>query len=108
MVHDYSHYYDEESTALGASGARVEVYTNSGLVQTFLVSSEPGTLWTVFEITGGTTLDPIITAINTVTSESPFAGGLTAEALATDAVIVGRAVRAHPKAGRAERSVPPR
>jgi hypothetical protein len=108
MVHDYDNFYTEGSTALGGSGAKVEVSTNQGLIQTFLVPNEPGTLWTVFEITGGTTLNPTITAVNTMSDESPYASALTAGTQATDANIVGRAVRAHPKANRAERSVQPR
>jgi hypothetical protein len=105
MVNDYISYYEGSSTALGALGAKVEVYTSQGLIQTFLVPNEPGTLWTVFEITGGTTANPTIVAVNTMTYQSPYASGLSASAQASDAEMIRRAVRAHPKAVRAERVV---
>lgn len=52
-VHDFTNRSSATSTALGASGARVELYlpgTNTPRV--FTVPNQRGTLWTVFELTG--------------------------------------------------------
>jgi len=65
-VHDYTNGDDAGSTALLASEARVDVYQNNTLVQTFTVPNAPGTLWTVFELDGGT-----ITPINTMSGDVP-------------------------------------
>jgi len=65
-VHDYGAGDDAASTTLLASEARVDVYQNNELVQTFTVPNAPGTLWTVFELDGGT-----ITPINTMSGDSP-------------------------------------
>lgn len=89
MVNDF---YDAEYP-LGTSEAKVEVYTSQGLVQTFLVPNEPGTLWTVFEITGGTITNPTITPVNTMSDESPFAQPVVTRAQAA-AALIGKAVRA--------------
>jgi len=99
-VHDYSDRFSSTSTALGTSGARVDVYTPNGLPQSFFVPNQPGTLWTVFEMTG-TLANPVITPRNEMglasdptTILSPPADGSTP---ATDAVLIGRVVRQHPK-----------
>ncbi len=51
-VHDYTNRDSVNSSALGASGARVKVYSgsNSILINDFSVPGSAGTLWTVFEI----------------------------------------------------------
>ena len=50
-VHDYSNRSSASSTALGSSGAKVELY-HHGISTSFFVPNEPGTLWTVFELSG--------------------------------------------------------
>jgi hypothetical protein len=103
VVHDYTNFYSGgTSTALGASGAKVEVYTSQGLVQTFLVPNEPGTLWTVFEITDGGITNPTISPVNTMSYESPFAGPGATQAQAAAAALKGRAIRPHVKYERAQ------
>lgn len=60
LVHDYSNRGSSHSTALSNSGATVRVFRGSGLVAIFPVpSSQEGTVWTVFEMSGET-----ITPIN--------------------------------------------
>jgi len=100
-VHDYSNRSSSTSSALGSSGAKVEVYTSTGLVQTFFVPHQSGTLWTVFEMTG-TIANPVITPRNTMGLAtdpggifSPPSGG---SLRVTDADLIGRAVQQHPKA----------
>ena len=100
-VHDYSNRSSTTSTALGHSSAKVEVYTSTGLVQTFFVPNGVGTLWTVFEMTGSIA-NPVFTPRNQMdlvndpsTILSPPADGTTR---ATDGVLIGRAVQQHPKA----------
>ena len=100
-VHDYSNRSSASSTALGSSGAKVEVYISTGLVQTFFVPNQPGTLWTVFEMTGSIG-GPVITPRNSMglatdpgTILSPPSGG---GVRVTDADVIGRAVQQHPKA----------
>jgi uncharacterized protein YjdB len=51
---------------LAQSNARVDVYGPGGLLQSFGVPSQPGTLWKVFEWDGTT-----ITAVNTMTNGAP-------------------------------------
>ena len=52
-VHDFTNRNSATSTALGNSGAKVELYTSSSMApQTFFVPNQRGTLWTVFELTG--------------------------------------------------------
>lgn len=66
-VHDYSNHGSTSSEALGQSGARVEVYEDGNrLIQTFYVPQEPGTLWTVFEITQ----DGVVIPVNSMSYES--------------------------------------
>ena len=101
-VHDYSNRNSTTATGLGQSGATVQVYTSAGLVQTFSVPNQAGTLWTVFEITG-TLTSPVITPVNTMGFASN-PGGITAppaaSRIATDAELIGRAARQHPKVRR--------
>lgn len=97
-VHDFSNRSSTTSTALGASGARVEVYTSAGLAQTFPVPQGAGTLWTVFELSG-TLANPLITPLNTKSFLSdPGAVPSPPIADGTDAALIGRAVAQHPKA----------
>lgn len=59
-VHDYTNRSSTSSTALGNSGARVQLYRGSSLIATYDVpANQPGTTWTVFELNGNT-----ITPIN--------------------------------------------
>lgn len=52
-VHDFTNRSSATSTALGASGARVELYLPNTLSpRVFTVPNQRGTLWTVFELTG--------------------------------------------------------
>lgn len=51
-VHDYSNGSSTSSQVLAQSNARVEVYNYQGLINTFTVPNQQGTLWTVFEIDG--------------------------------------------------------
>jgi hypothetical protein len=103
MVVDSYHSFNHlSSTELGTSAAKVEVYTSQGLVQTFLVPNEPGTLWTVFEITGGGITNPSIIPVNTMSYESPFEQPGTTQAQAAAAGLMGRAVRPQVRPARQE------
>jgi uncharacterized protein YjdB len=99
-IHDFSNRSSTTSSALGASGAKVQVYTSAGLAQTYFVPAQAGTLWTVFELSG-TLASPVITPRNTmtftsdpsaITSPPIVSGGET-----TDAGVIGRAVGQHSK-----------
>jgi hypothetical protein len=99
-IHDFSNRSSTTSSALGASGAKVQVYTSAGLAQTYFVPAQPGTLWTVFELSG-TLASPVITPRNTmtfasdpaaITSPPVVSGGET-----TDAGLIARAVGQNPK-----------
>lgn len=63
-VHDFTNRSSESSDQLGFSNARVRVYNDTGQVAEFQVPSEPGTLWTVFELDG---LSGNITPVNEMT-----------------------------------------
>ena len=99
-VHDFTNRNSTTSSALGSSGAKVQVYTSAGLAQTFSVPGQAGTLWTVFELSG-TLASPLITPRNVmsfaadpaaITSPPVASGGET-----TDARLIGRAVGQNPK-----------
>lgn len=67
-VHDFTNRRSATSGALGSSGAKVQVYypvaSSTGVTgQTFFVPNQPGTLWTVFELTGPIT-SPTVTPRN--------------------------------------------
>jgi uncharacterized protein YfaP (DUF2135 family) len=65
-VHDYTDRYSTDSTSLSLSGAVVRVYRGSVLAATFPVpSGVPGTLWTVFTMSGG-----VVTPVNSMSYES--------------------------------------
>ena len=51
-VHDFTNRRSSSSSAMAASGAKVEVFQGNNLVREFSVPNEAGTLWTVFELNG--------------------------------------------------------
>jgi len=53
-VHDYTNRSSTSSSAMAQSGAKVEVYSGAGLVATYTVPSQAGTLWYVFSMNGST------------------------------------------------------
>lgn len=74
-VHDFSNRNATSSTILGNSGAHVDVYRGSSLWQSFNVPNAAGTLWTVFEYSGGA-IAPVNSMsyqsdLNTVQSRTP-------------------------------------
>ncbi len=85
IVHDFTTGSDSASLALANSRARVDVYQNNQLVQSFPVPSQAGTLWTVFTLTG-----TAITPINVITNDPPPFGGGAATAGAASAKARGR------------------
>lgn len=95
-VHDYTDAGDTLSTALSASGARVDLYIKGALVQQFFVPvNKVGTLWTVFELDGQT-----VTPVNLMSNEASSDAVTTAPYSSiggTDAGVIGAAVQAHPK-----------
>jgi uncharacterized protein YfaP (DUF2135 family) len=65
-VHDYSNRSSASSNELGRSAAKVELYTGLGsTLQTFFVPNQPGTVWTVFELSGDF-MNPTVTTRNTM------------------------------------------
>ena len=52
-VHDYTNSANSAGPALGASKARVMVFNDRELAQTFIVPAGKGNVWTVFEVAGG-------------------------------------------------------
>ena len=66
VVHDFTTGSDSTSLALANSTARVDVYQNNQLVQSFTVPSSPGTLWYVFTLSG-----TVITPLNVVNNDPP-------------------------------------
>lgn len=76
-VYRYSVNNYSQSPNIDVSGARVDVYINNALAQSFAVPSGNGLTWTVFELNG-----TIITPINTISSSptlsrTPVAGGIS-------------------------------
>jgi hypothetical protein len=104
-VHDYTDKDSASTTKLGASGATVVLYDSTS-VQTFYVPSGTGNLWTVFELSGNIA-NPTVIVRNSLsfvsdptTILSPPTGPVVAGAAggpATDARLIGQAVRAHAK-----------
>lgn len=75
------------STTLASSNARVEVYVNNALRETFSVPQQAGTLWTVFSMDRSGNIVPI----NTVTGNAPPAiriGGTGGNSATTDADVI--------------------
>jgi hypothetical protein len=63
-VHDFTNGGSANSSALSNSTAQVSVYIGNNLTATYSVpASQPGTVWTVFQLSGGT-----LTPINTMSS----------------------------------------
>jgi hypothetical protein len=65
-VHDFTNQSNNQSTALGSSGARVVLY-RGGNVSTFFVPSGTGNVWAVFEWDGTT-----VTPLNQLFTANPF------------------------------------
>ncbi len=70
VVHDFTTGSDPTSLRLANSQARVEVYQNNQLAQSFTVPTGPGTLWSVFALNG-----TVITPLNVITNDPPPTGG---------------------------------
>lgn len=86
-VHDYSNRSSSSSAALSRSGARVEVYRGSVRTDVFFPPDQPGTLWTVFEMAGGT-----VTPVNRMSFTSsaggiPVSGGSGQSGVSDEATI---------------------
>ena len=65
-VQDFTNRYSTDSTSLSYSGATVRVYRGSSLAAAFTVPpGVPGTLWTVFTMSGG-----VVTPVNSMSYES--------------------------------------
>ena len=93
-VHDFSNRNSSSSMALSNSGAKVQVYTSTGLVATFAVpSGQAGNLWTVFEMTGSLA-NPVITRRDQMGFTSDPSGITAPPALdaapGNDAALIGR------------------
>ena len=58
-VHDYSNDGYSSSDALANSGAKVDVYGDNGLITSFAVPNQEGTLWTVFEMDASGNITPL-------------------------------------------------
>lgn len=80
-IHDYTNRRSQDSSALGLSGATVQVYQGNNLVKTFAVPNQPGTLWTVFELNGTT-----ITPVNHMSYEASDGSGVPNQALRSASV----------------------
>ena len=94
---------------LSQSGARVDVYVNNALAQSFFVpSGSNGSTWNVFSL-NGTVITPINTYGSVLTSRTPIVPGVSASRIPstqsatvlprTDAELIAEMVRRHPKAG---------
>jgi hypothetical protein len=98
-VHDYTNSSDTTTARfLAGSGARVDLYINGLLARSFFVPNAAGTLWTVFELNGST-----VTAINTMSfvSDAATVNLRAGGGFETDADVIDRDVRSHPKAASA-------
>lgn len=69
-MYDYTHGGSSTSNGLSNSNAKVELYINGELINTYNVPEGNGCLWTIFEYNG---ITKEITFINTIT------GGMTSE-----------------------------
>jgi hypothetical protein len=108
QVHNYSGFPN-----IDVSGARVDVYINNALAQSFSVPTGSGRYWTVFELSG-----TIITPINIIggtqiTTRIPVGGGVSPSRIPTsaagasgandDIARIDQARRIHPKRGTSPR-----
>jgi carboxypeptidase family protein/Big-like domain-containing protein len=94
-VHDFSNRTSTTSSALGSSGAKVQVYDSRGVAHDFFVPGGAGTLWTVFELTGPPD-NPVITPVNTMGFADNSGGITTPPAVrgsGSDAELIGRVFR---------------
>ncbi|MBW3571975.1 MAG: carboxypeptidase regulatory-like domain-containing protein [Gemmatimonadetes bacterium] len=99
-VHDYTNRFSTTSNQLATSGALLRVYRGGQLLGEFNVPNQPGTVWTVFELDGGT-----LRPVNAMSFESsPDLVGLRASnsgtgsgSGASDATLIGQAVQQHAK-----------
>ncbi len=82
-VHNYSAGNSTSDVGLSSSGARVDVYGATGLLQSFAVPSLPGTLWTVFDWDGVT-----IRAINTINGLAPPASSAPPGAIRAEPAVL--------------------
>ncbi len=82
-IHDYTNGGATVSESLSLSGARVQVFGDTGLLAEFNVPNQPGTLWTVFELTGNQ-----IVPVNSMTYESRPGDVRSANAVRTDASLI--------------------
>jgi len=107
-VNNYS-----RSPNIDVSGARVDVYINNALAQSFAVPAGNGLTWTVFEL-NGTVITPINTIGNgPITARIPASGGVAASRIPSgsanvagshddnEKILTGN--RAHPKRGETPR-----
>jgi hypothetical protein len=92
-VHDFTDKDSSSSSRMGNSGAKVVVYDGGSVIQTFYVPNQPGTLWTVFEMTGDIAF-PTITVRNEMGYASDPASiqshGGSVASRGTDAALIGR------------------
>ena len=80
-VQDFSNRNSSASTALGASGAKVQLVSRYGTIREWFVPHQSGTLWTVFELSGDIA-NPTITDRNTMgAAEDPAGIPKTGDAL---------------------------
>lgn len=82
-VHNYSAGNSASDVGLSSSGARVDVYGATGLLQSFAVPALPGTLWTVFDWDGVT-----IRPINTISGLAPPASSAPPGALRAEPAVL--------------------
>jgi hypothetical protein len=69
-VHDYKNSASTSSKVLGSSGAKVSVYSRTGLMASYIVPNQEGTLWTVFEMSA----NGVVTPINSIGYEASQGG----------------------------------
>ena len=91
-VHNYSNRNSIGSTALGTSGAVVEVYRRGRLMNRFAVPSAPGNLWTVFEMDANGTVTPInqMSDANAASFSLSTTEGSVTGLQGRDAALIGR------------------
>lgn len=96
-VHDYSNRGSASSNALASSGAKVVLFAQN-FAREFFVPNQPGTLWTVFELSGDIDFPTVTTRDEMGFVDDPSGVLLRSEQFAsgkgTDAGLIGRAIRA--------------
>lgn len=106
-VHDFTNRFatplESPSSALAASGATVTLYLASPPPSTpnpqvFSVPNLPGTLWTVFEISGSTVTASNAMGYTSDAANGPFSvWGRAARAIQTDDAVIRSAIQRNPK-----------